>query len=236
MASAVYTQPPASDKPASKAAAFQWDGFEQVRALQDHNTQLLQQVDAQNRELARLRETLDAGRRQRQEAEDLGSGVDAGQRIAQLSRRLRDATAKLEAEQARARKATEQCEALEASTAALREEAERLRRRERKLESRVARMTDPALAGSEPPDTPQPTSRADAGAEKQEVFLLRNQVQTLRKDVQMAHRALAKELGDDATVAQVHYSSVARWIRSQQCCRCLAASRPGRAATSRSRF
>ena len=187
-------------------AAFQWDGFDQVRALQDHNTQLLQQLDQQARELEQLREAAESGRRTHQHVADATPIPDAGQRIHQLSKKLREYTAKLEAEQVRSKKGGEQCAALEQTVATLQDEIERLRRREKKLENRLARLADPFTAGHDAEDTPTDhrASRQESQPDsKQEIYALRNQVSSLRKDVQMAHRALTKEVGDDVTVAQV---------------------------------
>lgn len=203
-----------TSKQHTTTAAFKWDGFDQVKSFQDHNSQLLKKVDEQSIEIARLQTLLEESSRSQQASEYNAAPVaDASQKIYQLSKKLRELTANLSAEQSRTKKGAETIAQLEGNIATLHDEIDRFKRKEKKLETRIARLTDPSLQGDA--DTAKgdakSTAKPDtATTEKPDVIAFRNQIQSLKKELQLTQKALVREIGEEVNVAHV-LSSESTW-------------------------
>eukprot|EP00047_Mylnosiga_fluctuans_P017079 m.58558 g.58558 ORF g.58558 m.58558 type:complete len:452 (-) comp6912_c0_seq2:916-2271(-) len=128
--------------------------------------------------------------------EPAGDG-DARQRIMQLSKKNRELTAALGGEQARSKKLMARISELEKQTQTMENDIGQAKRASARLQAQVMELT---MGGGTQAAMAVPEAKIEA---KEMDTTGRSEVHQLKKDLQLAVKALARELGDEVPVARV---------------------------------
>eukprot|EP00049_Salpingoeca_infusionum_P009165 m.151774 g.151774 ORF g.151774 m.151774 type:complete len:550 (-) comp14257_c0_seq9:694-2343(-) len=137
------------------------------------------------------------------------STAEAAGRIGALGKKVRELQAMYNAEHARNAQLTKKVGELEYTTLTLQRDLSRSQRKEAKLRAQVSSGgnigTSSSTSGSTMPSAPGTASGGrDGGAgEPEKVHEMRSEIARLRKEIQMAHRALEREIGAEIPVALI---------------------------------
>lgn len=182
---------------------------DQIRELQDENGRLHKLLKEKEFEIKHLRRKAEDHKMALTGTTGLAGDV-AATKIVELSKKNRELTAEMESEKSRARQMTNKVKELE-----------------RELQSRNLPEYSGKDSGTEPKGprsadaTPTDGSEVKALQEKLAAANLklteyRNQIQSTRQELKMAHKVLASEVGEEVSISQL-LSSAGGWRgRSQQ--------------------
>eukprot|EP00912_Choanoflagellata_sp_UC4_P000110 UC4_evm2s74 len=198
------------DQKSSSSNNFNWSGFSQVAELQKQNAELVLALD-KARSQANAHAHSQASSTQNNKNSDNTSISEAMSRVAALSKKIRVLNSSLEAEKSKYKKSDQLRVDLE-------QKVEVLQRELHKKDTTLKRLQ--SKPNKESSDLVSPTSHNTAssseytnhnkGAEGSKLRQLWRQNQSLKKDLQLAHRAISKEVGENISVSTI-LSSQSDW-------------------------
>ncbi|XP_073438290.1 coiled-coil domain-containing protein 13 isoform X2 [Dendrobates tinctorius] len=180
----------------------------QIRELQDENGRLHKLLKEKDFEIRHLRRKVEESKMALAGTAGLAGDV-AATKIVELSKKNRELSAEMESEKSKVRQLNNKVKALDREL------------QNANLADNVGKDAGPWLKGSRSAEVTPDSSELKAVQEKLAAANLklseyRNQIQTTRQELKMAHKVLVSEVGEEVTISQL-LSSAGGWRgRAQQ--------------------